>query len=251
MKINLYGYGFVGKAHYELLKDLHELNIIDSQYEELQTRDFEPEAAIICVSTPEHDLGHCDMTNVFDVIETVDVDVPILIKSTISLEGWRDIKERFPHHSINFSPEFLRASTYLEDLKTMQMMYLSEERATWWAKIFNPLWNDLKFCVARAEELILVKYFRNSFLATKVSFFNQVYDLCTTTGVDYTEVMNGIAQDPRIGHSHTEVTQERGFGGHCFPKDTSAIVKTGELYGVELSLIKQARTYNDLIRKRE
>lgn len=249
MKINLYGYGFVGKAHYETLKDANDVNIIDPLYPDLKNNDFNADAAIICVSTPQHDSGACNINNVYDVISNIDKDIPILIKSTISLEGWRAIKEGFPHHSINFSPEFLRESNYLDDFKNMKMMYLSEERAQWWAKLFNPHFEDLKFVVARTEELILTKYFRNAFLATKVSFFNQVYDLCEATGVDYIEVMNGIAQDPRIGFSHTQVTTERGWGGHCFPKDTSAIVKTADQFGVDLSLIKDARKYNEKIRK--
>jgi len=76
-----------------------------------------------------------------------------------------------------------------------------------------------------------------------------VYDLCESTGVDYAAVKHMIAEDSRIGHSHTEVTEARGYGGHCFPKDTAAIVHTGDLAGVDLSLIKQAADYNHKIRK--
>jgi len=251
MKINLYGYGFVGKAHYEVLSKEHEINIIDPKFPEKEITDFVPEAAIVCVATPEGNNGSCDMSNVFAVLETISEATPVLIKSTISLEGWRTIKEQFPKHSINFSPEFLRAENFLDDFKNMTSMYLSEERAQWWAKIFNPFWNNLQFIVGRTEELILVKYFRNSFLATKVSFFNQVYDLCKAAGVDFTEVAAGIAQDSRIGSSHTDVTDTRGWGGMCFPKDTAAITKTAEQFGVKLSLIEEAIKYNTEIRNED
>lgn len=248
MKINLYGYGFVGKAHYEVLKNHHEINIIDPMFLELTTADFEPQCAIICVSTPQAEDGACDMTNVFDVVSQIHRSIPILIKSTISLEGWYNLKEQYPHHSINFSPEFLRAETYIDDFKNITTMYLSTEKATMWATLFNPYWKNLQFKIGEAEELILIKYFRNSFLATKVSFFNQVHDMCKAVGVTYEEVASGIAQDSRIGFSHTKVTEERGWGGYCFPKDTSAIIKTAELYNTELGLIKEVRRYNSEIR---
>lgn len=251
MKINLYGYGFVGKVHYEILKDHHEINIIDPKYTELEQSNFVPDCCIVCVSTLEADDGACDMSNVINVVATISSTIPILIKSTISLEGWRDLKTKFPSHIINFSPEFLRASSALDDFKNMTVMYLSEERAQWWAKIFNPHWKDLQFIVAPPEELILMKYFRNSFLAIKVSFFNQVYDLCKATGVDYNEVAAGIAQDTRIGSSHTAVTDERGWGGMCFPKDTAAIINTANQFNVQLSLINEARKYNLEIRNED
>ena len=249
MKINLYGYGFVGKAHYEILKEEYDVNVIDPKYTDMEQADFDPECCIICVSTPEGENGKCDISNILDVVSTIDKSIPVLIKSTISLEGWKELKEKYPYHSINFSPEFLRSETYLEDFKNMPMMYLSTEKAKMWATLFNPFWKNLKFVVGEAEELILIKYFRNSFLSTKVSFFNQVYDLCQATGINYDEVASGIAQDERIGYSHIAVTEERGFGGHCFPKDTNAIIKTAQLYDVDLSILKEATEYNSRVRK--
>jgi UDPglucose 6-dehydrogenase len=99
------------------------------------------------------------------------------------------------------------------------------------------------------EELILIKYFRNSFLATKVSFFNQIYDLCEATGIDYNNVKEGIGMDERIGISHTDVNTMRGYGGHCFPKDVQAILETAKANNVDLSLIEQSQQYNTTVRK--
>jgi UDPglucose 6-dehydrogenase len=249
MKISIYGYGFVGKAHYELLKGI-ERNIIDPQYKELEKENFDTEAAIVCVSTPSRADGSCEMKNVFEVIESIDKETPILIKSTISLEGWRMLKKTFPDHKITFSPEYLRAANYVEDLKNLTHMHISTDNAEYWANFFHKFYSDIRFIVASAEELILVKYFRNAFLATKVSFFNQIYDLCKKENINYDSVAAGIGQDARIGQSHTLVDpSERGWGGHCFPKDTKAIVSSAEKIGVELSLIKEAIEYNHRIRK--
>lgn len=250
MNICIFGYGFVGKAHYELLSKDHSLNIVDPAYPDLAKTNFQPDCAIICVSTPAHSDGSCNINNVYECIESLPKNIPILIKSTISLEGWTFLTETFPDHILNFSPEFLRAATYLDDIKTLDYMYLSENQPDFWANLFNPYYTDIKFVIAKAEELILVKYFRNSFLATKVNFFNQVYDLCEAAGLRYEEIAAGITADYRIGTSHSEVTQERGFGGHCFPKDVQAIIRTAEKNNIDLSIIKEAFEYNKRIRNK-
>ena len=248
MNITIAGYGFVGQAHEAALKDKYSVVIHDPNlgYNASYTQ---TDAVIVCVSTPSNNDGSCDMKNVFDVIDQAP-QVPILIKSTISLEGWQELKSRYPTHSITFSPEFLRAANAVEDFLSTREMYMGGDDVGFWHAIFRVAFNDDRFTThhALAEELILSKYFRNSFLATKVAFFNQVYDLCTATGINYDIVKHVIAQDTRIGHSHTEVTPDRGFAGHCFPKDTSAIVKTAQHVNVELSLIQEAIAYNKRIR---
>jgi len=241
MRILIAGYGMVGKAHHELLKDRHDIEIYDPAlgYKHLKA----PDAVIVCVSTPPRKDGACEMKNVFDVIET-SPDVPILIKSTISVEGWDMLVDAFPNRMLNFSPEFLRAASAVEDLQNTDLILVGGSDPFFWSKVFN-----LPVEIAEARELILAKYARNSFLALKVAFFNQMYDLCDSLDVEYSAVAHYTGMDERIGYSHTYITEERGFGGHCFPKDTSAIVRTGERNGVELSLIKQAIKYNNSIRK--
>lgn len=248
MKILIAGYGFVGQAHYEVLKKTQSVSIYDPAlgYTELLTN---PDAVIICVSTPARENGSCNVNNVADVISKINEDVPILIKSTISLEGWRAIRDLFPKHKLAFSPEFLRAETAFEDFISTDHLYLGGDDTGVWVSIFSKAFGNIMFSRTNVEELILIKYFVNSFLATKVSFFNQIYDLCESAGVNYETVSIGIGNDPRIGHSHTTVTENRGFGGHCFPKDTQAITKTGQHFDVDLSLLKTAITYNKSIRK--
>jgi UDPglucose 6-dehydrogenase len=181
----------------------------------------------------------------------IDSSIPVLIRSTISLEGWQTLRELYPTHKLAFAPEFLRAASAVEDFLATRQVYMGGDDVGFWHAIFRVAFDDPEFTTTTAvpEELILAKYFRNSFLATKVAFFNQIHDLCANTGVEYAAVRHIIADDPRIGHSHTEVTDARGFGGHCFPKDTAAIVHTASLVDVDLSLIKQAISYNRKIRK--
>ena len=241
MKITIAGYGFVGQAHEAVLKDKHDIQIYDPR---LGYTDFgKPDAVIVCVSTPQYKDGSCFMNNVYEVIEA-SPDVPILIKSTISVEGWDMLVDCFPNRMLNFSPEFLRVASAVEDLKNMDLMLIGGTSCTFWSKVF-----DVSVEIAEARELILAKYARNSFLALKVAFFNQMYDLCKALDVEYAAVAHYTGMDPRITESHTQVTKERGFGGHCFPKDTAALVKTAQRNNVELSILKTAIEYNKSIRQ--
>lgn len=241
MKIIVAGYGFVGRAHHELLKDKYEIIIHDPALG-YDANGKIADAVIICVSTPARHDGACEMANVYEAIEAAP-NVPILIKSTISPEGWDMLMDVFPERTIAFSPEFLRAASAVDDLRDMNRLLIGGEGVNVWAKVFN-----IDTEVADPKELILAKYFRNSFLATKVAFFNQMYDLCKALGIEYKAVAHYTGMDERIGYSHTTVTEERGFGGHCFPKDAAAIVKTSQRDNVDLSLIKEAIRYNKSIR---
>jgi UDPglucose 6-dehydrogenase len=78
-----------------------------------------------------------------------------------------------------------------------------------------------------------------------------MYDLCNAMGINYGIVSHLVSVDNRIGRSHTGITEERGFGGHCFPKDTAAIVNTAKTVGVDLELINSSIKYNERIRKQK
>jgi len=242
MKILIAGYGFVGRAHYEVLKFKHDVVINDPALGYTNPYD-DVDAVIVCVATPPNAGGGCKMDNVFDVIDAAP-DVPILIKSTISVEGWKMLVDAFPNRMLNFSPEFLRAASAVEDLQNMDLMLIGGTSTCFWKDVFG-----VNIEIAEPEELILAKYARNSFLALKVSFFNQLYDLCDALDVEYSAVAHYTTMDPRIGDSHSFISEERGFGGHCFPKDTSALIRSAQRENVELSILQEAVEYNKRIRK--
>lgn len=247
MKIGIAGYGFVGKAHEGVLKEYHDLIIYDpalGHYGDLRHAD----AIIVCVSTPEGSHGGCHMDNVLAVVKD-NPNVPILIKSTISIEGWNMLEHMFPHSSLTFSPEFLRAASALEDFKNNNTILLGGGNTSFWADIFITAMGKINISVAKPKELILTKYARNSFLALKVAYFNQINDLCGALGIDYEQVRLYTTIDDRIGESHTTITDERGFGGHCFPKDTKAFTVTANQNKANLTILEQAINYNNSVRK--
>ena len=251
MKVVIAGYGFVGKAVDNVIKKHYDVLISDPQ-KGLDAVYYNTDAVIICVATPQADDGSCYIDNVLDVLAETPIHSQVLIKSTISIDGWDKIKKQFPEHKIVFSPEFLRAASAIEDFANQKNMYLGghHDDVAFWINFFRKCGMNIGYEMLSPKEAILIKCFRNSFLATKVAFFNQVYDLCEKTGIPYYVVQRGIGDDERIGRSHTEVTEERGFGGHCFPKDTSALLKSAEkIQPGLLSILQEAVSYNNKIRK--
>lgn len=245
MKVGIAGYGFVGKAHEYVIKD--DL-IISDPIKNMDGNLKQADCILVCVATPQNEDGSCDMTNVFDVISN-SPNVPILIKSTISIEGWRNILLSFPDKQLAFSPEFLTAQNANNDLLNARNLWIGGENVSFWLGNFSRWWPEANTTICEPEELILTKYFRNAFLATKVSFFNQVYDLCEALGIDFDTVKKSIGNDKRIGQSHTNISKERGYGGNCFPKDVAAILHTASGNDIDLSLIRAAKDYNSKIRK--
>lgn len=247
MKIGIAGYGFVGQAQELLLKDYHEILISDpdkGHYADLQHAD----AIIVCVSTPQGSHGGCKMDNVFNVIDSAP-NVPILIKSTLSVEGWKMLEHVFPNYNITFSPEFLRAEHWREDALNTRHFYLSGKSTQFWSDVLLHALGPISISIEKPAELVASKALRNSFLALKVSFFNQVFDYCEAHGLEYQQVADIIGADERIGNSHTAITEQRGFGGHCFPKDVNAIVHSAKAYNSKFTLLEEAIEYNYKVRK--
>ena len=244
------GYGFVGKAYELLFKD-HRREIVVHDPPKGMTADFDnTSAVVVCVPTPELESGACDISAVYDVVSQCSKHTPIMIKSTISLQGWQYLKETFPEHRLCFSPEFLRAANFMNDIRNLDNVILSGD-VDYWRDQYSYNWPKIKQYIVEPEEAIAIKYFRNAFLATKVSFFNEIYDFCGAYNIDFEQVRAGVAKDNRIGDSHTYVWPNenvRGWGGYCFPKDTSALLKMAAENKINLNTLEAAVEYNKKIK---
>jgi len=244
------GHGFVGKAHELLFKDRRREILIYDPPKGMDADLSNTSAVVVCVPTPELKSGACDVSAVYDVVSQCKTTTPILIKSTISLQGWQYLKETFPEHRLCFSPEFLRAANFMNDVKALDSLILSGD-TDYWRDQYSYNWPKMKIHIVKPEEAIAIKYFRNAFLATKVSFFNEIYDFCSAYGIDFEQVRGGVTADNRIGDSHSYVWPEegtRGWGGFCFPKDTAALLKMAAEKNLNLNTLEAAVEYNKKIR---
>jgi len=255
LKILIAGYGFVGKAVYESLKTKHDLIIIDPKHTANEIKDHtDADGIIVCVGTPTGENGIIYANDVSEVLDQVPVFMPVLIKSTVTpaiVEGFETV---YPDHSICYSPEFLRARTANQDFLNQKYVVIGgDDPECFWHELFIKSLPNCKLVFnCTAKEACLIKYSANSFLALKTSFFNQISDICETTGMDFDIVRHILSMDTRIGADHTLVPGpdgERGWGGACFPKDTQAFTQWANTIDTPVTLVEEAIKYNRQIRK--
>jgi UDPglucose 6-dehydrogenase len=255
MKIIIAGYGFVGKAVANSLKENNDLVVVDPKYTNDKIIDhYDADGIIICVGTPSTPSGGCDSRDVCGVIDEVPESMPVLIKSTVSIDVIEALDTIYPRHNICYSPEFLRAATADKDFYKQTYMILGgDDPNQLWKTLFNRSLPKLKTIInCSVKEASVTKYSINSFLAAKVAFFNQIYDVCQASGIDYNTVRHLITHDKRIGESHTQVPGpdgRRGFGGACFPKDTRAFRKYAYGLNKPITVLDSAIDYNETVRK--
>jgi UDPglucose 6-dehydrogenase len=260
MKICVVGYGYVGKAMVAAFDQGENIDydIVDPAYEEYNNSLLEVmdscDAAVVCVPTPQGEDGKCDDSIVLDVVESIGLDKPILIKSTTDIDTLQWFKENYPN--VCFSPEFLRGRSSVEDFLAETKMIIGGEidQAEGWMNVFQECLDIKDEAFLDIVEAGYVKYACNSFLATKVTFFNDLFNLMQKAHpeLDYDSMVYALGLDSRIGHSHTEVPGydgKFGWGGHCFPKDTAAFVYFAERQDADLPLIRKARELNKIQRK--
>jgi len=203
----------------------------------------------ICVPTPYIKNKGYDNGQVEKSINGLKGEKVIVIKSTVAPGTTEKLQKKFSRHKILYNPEFLSEATAEQD-----MLFPDRQIIGYTQKSYNvakeillqlPLAPMEKIAPATIAELI--KYFGNSWFATKVTFANQMYDLCQKLGVDYESVMDGVSADKRIGRTHLKIWHNgyRGFGGKCLPKDSKTLIKLAKELGVNLTLLKAANDYND------
>ncbi len=219
-------------------------------------------AIFIAVGTPPKPDGSADLRYVEEVARTIAryMNGPKLVitKSTVPIGTGRMIEriieEAQTGHraSIVSNPEFLREGSAIEDFMKPDRVVIgaSDEEAIHLMKeIYAPLHSlEIPFVVTNVESSELIKYAANGFLATKISFINEIAVLCETLGADVQDVARGIGLDSRIGPKFLQAGP--GFGGSCFPKDTSAMADIARRNGYEFQIIESVLRVNDAIKER-
>jgi UDPglucose 6-dehydrogenase len=227
------------------------------------TTELEPavrgaDAVFIAVGTPSRrGDGHADLSFVYAAAQTIATALEgftvVVNKSTVPVgtgdEVERIIREVNPSadFTVVSNPEFLREGAAIEDFKRPDRVVIGVEdpRAREvMEEIYRPLSLNappLVFVGRRTSEL--TKYAANAFLATKITFINEIADLCEKVGADVQEVARGIGLDKRIGAKFLHAGP--GYGGSCFPKDTLALIKTGQDEGAALRIVETVVAVND------
>jgi UDPglucose 6-dehydrogenase len=220
------------------------------------------DAVFIAVGTPSRrGDGHADLSYVHAAAEEMAPylrpGAVVVTKSTVPV-GTGDAVERIIRQArpglefaVASNPEFLREGAAIEDFKRPDRVVVGVDgghAAAVLQEIYRPLLgNETPFLVMTRRAAELTKYAANAFLATKISFINEIADLCEKVGADVVDVAKGIGLDTRIGARFLQPGP--GYGGSCFPKDTLALMKTGQDFEAPLRIVEAVVASNDL-RKR-
>jgi UDPglucose 6-dehydrogenase len=216
------------------------------------------EAIFIAVGTPSRrGDGHADLSYVFgaahEIAAALRTPAVVVTKSTVPVgtgdEVERIIRETAPAAQawVVSNPEFLREGAAIEDFKRPDRIVVGTDdpqAAELMREVYRPLYLNkapLLFTSRRTAEL--TKYAANAFLATKITFINEIADLCEIVGADVQDVSRGIGLDNRIGPKFLHAGP--GYGGSCFPKDTLALLKTAEDYQMPLRIVESVVKVND------
>ena len=201
--------------------------------------------------------GHADLSYVFDVAREIAPalarEAVVVVKSTVPVgtgdEVERIIREFRPGADIAVvsNPEFLREGAAIHDFKHPDRIIVGTDDARAqrvMAEVYRPLnLNQVPILYTSRRTAELIKYAANGFLAAKITFINEIADLCEKVGADVQEVARGIGLDNRIGSKFLHAGP--GFGGSCFPKDVRALIKTAQDHDVSLRILEAVATAND------
>ena len=216
------------------------------------------DVVFIAVGTPSRrGDGHADLSYVYaaakEIAENLSGYTVVVTKSTVPVGTAREveaiIRKAAPKADFNIcsNPEFLREGSAIEDFMRPDRVVVGvddERAADMMRALYRPLnLIDVPIAMMDLASAELTKYAANAFLATKISFINQMADLCEKTGADVQDIARGIGLDRRIGRKFLHAGP--GFGGSCFPKDTRALMQTGRDMGVPIGLVEEVERYNE------
>lgn len=212
------------------------------------------EIVFICVGTPQGDTGAADLSQVWTVAAEIGKHLNgykvIVTKSTVPVGTNEKVKEVIKQNStitIDFdvasNPEFLREGSSVGDMMQPDRTVVGAESAkahSIMRKLYEHLDRPIVECDLRSAEMI--KYASNAFLATKITFINEISQICEKTGADVTTVAKGMGLDKRIGSDFLRASL--GYGGSCFPKDVSALYKTSSVYDYDFKILRSVMEVN-------
>ena len=263
--IGIVGQGFVGNAVYQKFKNYYDVLTNDLD-ENKSTSTIDNlirlcDTIFLCLPTPMKPSGECDVSILEDVLDNIDLITDnletrrtVVIKSTIPPGTTEKFNSIYESLNIVFNPEFLTERNAVSDYENQNRIILGGPRPTTTElkQIFSKVFPKARIIKTNSTYAEMVKYTTNTFLSTKVSFANEIYEICQRVGADYDKVIEYATLDERLGESHWGVPGhdgDFGFGGHCFPKDLSALLYVARKQGSIHNVLEATQKTNDEVRK--
>jgi len=250
MKIGIVGQGYVGTAVKDVFQKHYDIETYDINESLSSTKTIKDlvklvDLIFVCVPTPMNPDGSCNTFSVKKVISQID-NVRnkrcsiVAIKSTVSPGTTESLNKKCKSIKVVFNPEFLTEANFIDDFKNQNRIIIGGPRpaSTKLRQVYSLAFPEVPIIKTGSTTAEMVKYMTNSFLATKVSFANEMKMICDKMNIDYDKVVEYSTYDDRLGKSHWAVPGpdgKLGFGGSCFPKDINALIHLG----LELDMLPQ------------
>ena len=272
MKLGIVGQGFVGLAlkagfekHYEI--ETYDKYEVDKSTCDLADLVAKCKVIFVCVPTPMNEDGSCHTDIVESVVKeinkwsyaywgNIDRKPTVVIKSTVAPGTTDKLHRKYKSVDVIFNPEFLTEATFIEDFKNQNRIILGGIRrgTNKLRQVYSKVFPRTTIVKTGAKHAEMVKYFTNCFLATKVSFANEMKMLCDELDLDYDKVVEYATYDERLGKTHWAVPGpdgELGFGGHCLPKDLNALISVAvdNSLGLYINVLSGVLETNNKVRK--
>ena len=266
MKIGIIGQGYVGTAIKSGFEKHYEIETYDKFSTSKSTVNLHDlvllsDVIFVCVPTPMNVDGSCHIGIVEEVVSEVnEISISsesnpiVVLKSTVPPGTTDRLNKKCKGINIIFNPEFLTEANFIEDFKNQTRIILGGTRKGTnllrqiYSKVF-PTAHIIKTGSITAE---MVKYMTNAYLATKVSFSNEIKQICDKLDIDYDKVVEYATLDERLGKTHLGVPGpdgDLGFGGHCLPKDINALISVAHEFDIVPEVLEAVVETNDKVRK--
>lgn len=265
--IGVIGQGFVGSTIKEVFSKHYKIHTFDlikekSSCDSLEDLVVASDIVFLCLPTPMKSSGECDISLVEDCLLKINdlaqkhnkEEFCVLIKSTVPPGTVSGFCVKFPLLNIIFNPEFLTEANAVEDYLNQNRIILgvTEKNTSNVVTIFNKALPKATVIKTKIKVAEMIKYVTNCFLSVKVSFANEIHQICEKMDIDYDKVIEYSKYDNRLGYSHWNVPGpdgDFGYGGHCFPKDISALKYLANSLDIKTFVLDGAIEKNNEVRQ--
>lgn len=264
--IGIIGQGFVGNAVRMGMQHVYNVLTYDKSPDKysnvtgIEELIKQNEVVFLCVPTPMKRSGECDLSIINNALQEINQccislnkQIIIVIKSTIPPGTTDHLDSLYSHCNIVFNPEFLTEANSIEDYKNQNRIVIGGKRpyTSVVRRIFAKAFPKVPIIKTSATIAETIKYVTNIFLATKVAFANEIFQVCEALDIDYDKVIEYAKYDVRLGQTHWDVPGpdgDFGYGGHCFPKDIAALKTLMNSLNVDSTIIDAVINKNNVVR---